>query len=691
MIEPPKLSGKDFDRIQTLLKNSIFALDAEIEAVKERPSQDNLEGGSFQPRKAGEENDYVFKSTNAGLRFAEKIKARLNDKVYEVTFVEAKEDEIVLRFPEHMGPQIPSVDLEWENDFVLRRMQDQLKSLLLLEEEEKYSRIANVFYPSRFSRNELQATEYARRLYEMGGLTVRQANRNEAQCEAIQKAMYNEVSFIWGPPGTGKTTTLGYVIANLILQDKKVLFVSNTNRAVDVGMLAVMEALLGLDQAAMIPDISRFGDIALESESMERIHHAKLADARRARMRQKAAQYQDLLAMYKAMNDEAESIENDGGMIPPELDQQIEAALSHIRKAGGLRKMQSFLDSLAIQLQNADFFELISKRVVGTTLAKVCTSELFSDLDFDAVVVDESSMASLPYMVVMASRCKQNFVVAGDPMQLPPISITSDAKARELLEQDIFAFASGAAEPAELFMWHDYNPLITSFFDIQYRLNQDLADVISDVFYEGRLKTGKALVHSGVAEAGASKTEATSRKRITSAGPEQKSFQVIDTSMLGPELTKKKSNFGFSPKNEVHLQVLIDLLKRLVFKELVPAGQIGIMVPFRSVLWDVKLLLRKNGMADIEVGTVHTFQGREKRVIVFDTVMSGEFDRGRVTHFSVRPFDEAKNGLSVPRLLNVAFSRAKDRLFIIADMNHVRHVYGKKFLGKLLEKMVNNR
>jgi superfamily I DNA and/or RNA helicase len=44
--------------------------------------------------------------------------------------------------------------------------------------------------------------------------------------------------------------------------------------------------------------------------------------------------------------------------------------------------------------------------------------------------------------------------------------------------------------------------------------------------------------------------------------------------------------------------------------------------------------------------------------------------------------------MSVPRLLNVAFSRSKRELIIIADMDHVERVYGKKFLGRLLRKMV---
>src|SRR6056297_3216112 len=115
--------------------------------------------------------------------------------------------------------------------------------------------------------------------------------------------------------------------------------------------------------------------------------------------------------------------------------------------------------------------------------------------------------------------------------------------------------------------------------------------------------------------------------------------------------------------------------------------QVGIIVPFRSAVYDLRSRLYDAGIREVEVGTIHTFQGREKDYIIFDTVMSGEKQRGSLRHYSVRPLDEEKNGLSVPRLLNVAFSRSKKELVVIADMNHVDRIYGGKFLGKLLEKI----
>lgn len=634
-------------QVKETIKKAISAIGKEIEAVRETPSTDVLSNG-IKEKKSGH-HVYMFESNNLGLRFAEEVKAKIeNDKEQIIEVVDVKDGKVWLEFSKNEGKVIYEVFLEWENDFVLRRTEDHLLTL-----EDKWMEVPQLeLLLNPKDRFDAAGTEVASSYDEL---------RNESQIDAIQKAINNNITFIWGPPGTGKTATIGYIIANFLRLGKRVLFVSNTNRAVDVGLLNVMDALYEIQPDFDLQQTTRFGDAWIDDERLETVLFEHQVTEKIESKKAEAVELSQLLSQFEAMQEKVDELMGNDEEVPQAIDMQTQLLGDKVDRLGGKLELEGKIERL---LNLNERYELKKKQLVATTMAKVCTSELFYNISYDAVVVDEASMANLPYLLLMAAKSKKHIVIAGDPMQLPPISITNDKEAAAFLEQDIFTYISNAANTDDLFVWHDKNPDFTSFFDTQYRLHSDLAGVISSVFYDGRLKTGKTK---------------------SSKKADHISVALVDSSKYGPSIEQETSERGFKPKNEVHLRLIEESVKKLKLKY--PSDEIGIIVPFRSSVYQVRNHLKEKGHSRIEVGTIHTFQGREKSVILFDTVMSAEIKYGKQRHFSVRPFDEAKNGMSVPRLLNVAFSRSKELLVVIADMNHIQQVYRNKFLGRLLQSL----
>lgn len=640
-------------------------MEDEIETVREKPAHDVLFQGRRKEKHPPGVFYYEFESQNTSLRFAEVIRGEMEDYDEELELypVEVNDKKVVLHFPHNFGDELQKVSLEWENDFVLRKLHRELEKLLDSEEETARERIGRLFDPDPKEHHSEVETR-----------VLDDSRRNKSQHEALIKALQNKVLYVWGPPGTGKTSTLGFMMANYLVKNKRVLFASNTNRAVDVGLLSALEALTAVEKEHLEKKVTRFGEIALDSARLEEVLFEKQVKEQEEKQKNKAARLSNILGKYQKLQKEIDNLMEHGEDVPKELDDEIDMLGVQLDEHGGEAAVEEKIERM---ISINERFELEKRELVATTLAKVCTSELFDGQEFDAVVIDEASMANLPYLMVLAAKAREHIVVVGDPMQLPPIALTGDPVSRDFLEKDIFTYASNSETTEDLFNWHDFNRPITTFFDVQYRLNKDLADVLSSVFYEDRLNT----VDIKEEEAG---------NLLPGNDKPDPTVNVIDTQKYGPVLTQKDEGRGFSPVNEVHLFLIAKIVRKLVMTNHVPVDEIGIIVPFRSTVYDIRQELYQQGFEKVEVGTIHTFQGREKQVIIFDTVMSGEVQYGNKRHYSVRPFDEEKNGLAVPRLLNVALSRSKERLVILADMDHVNKMYPDKYLGQLLRRFQVN-
>ncbi len=68
---------------------------------------------------------------------------------------------------------------------------------------------------------------------------------NPEQLDALRRSLGSDTTFVWGPPGTGKTATLARIVEAHYRAGRSVLLVSNTNIAVDTALERVAERLKG--------------------------------------------------------------------------------------------------------------------------------------------------------------------------------------------------------------------------------------------------------------------------------------------------------------------------------------------------------------------------------------------------------------------------------------------------------------
>ncbi len=57
---------------------------------------------------------------------------------------------------------------------------------------------------------------------------------NEEQVAAVQRVLEQPITYLWGPPGTGKTSTIAAAIAALVEHRQRILVVTPSNAAADV-------------------------------------------------------------------------------------------------------------------------------------------------------------------------------------------------------------------------------------------------------------------------------------------------------------------------------------------------------------------------------------------------------------------------------------------------------------------------
>ncbi|MFD2445599.1 AAA domain-containing protein [Bacillus sp. CGMCC 1.16607] len=453
--------------------------------------------------------------------------------------------------------------------------------------------------------------------------------------ELILRSQFNPVTFVWGPPGTGKTYTLARVAANKYNNGKRILVLAHSNQAVDV--------LMG-EISSFLQKKGRFkeGDVLRYSSHMNQIEMAPITT------------FHLLQAFHPNLAKEKEQLTEKRHLINKDLSWSFSK-----RDSESLLELEGKLASLLEKIRQKEIQFVKEAKIVGATLAKVASDPTLFEDEFDLVIVDEASMAYTPQMAFSASLGKR-LIVCGDFKQLPPIAAGRHPLINEWLKEDIF-HQSGVARSVHEGELHPHLLLLSE----QRRMHPDISAFTNKFIYHSLVND-----HHSVRK---------SREEMVARTPfSGKAAILLSVSYTGEHCMNERSS-----NSRINLWQLLISFQLIYESFLAGSRSIGFITPYRAQAKLMEMLLadflqKELGEADIIAATVHRFQGSERDVMIFDTVDSYPYERPGMLLI----------GHDSERLINVAITRTRGKFIQVSDTDYIQNKVGK---GKTLRKLVDHQ
>lgn len=393
-------------------------------------------------------------------------------------------------------------------------------------------------------------------------IDYRNSDIAKGQETAVRMSLEQPITFVWGPPGTGKTQTLAKIAWAHIDKGERVLMLSYSNVSVDGAILRVTS----LKNDVFPGQLVRYG-FPKDKRISE---HPYLSSYNLA-----INNYPDLLKRRTQLQAEKKRLEkNDPKLI------QVEKELNEIRRE--LRAAESQC------VRNAKF--------VATTVSKAIVDKEIRNGAFDVVIFDEASMATIPQIAYAAKLARKNFVCMGDFRQLPPIVQSSKESP---LNADIFQYC-GITQAVDQGSNHKWLCLL----DTQYRMHPEIADFAGRSIYNGLLKSANGMTEK--------------REKTVMAEPfAGHAMEFVDLS--GTMSTCIKSS------DDSHANVLSAFVTFSLALKAAQTQEVGIITPYHAQSRLLHAMVRDVNELEalphtIKCATVHQFQGSEEDVIVYDAV-----------------------------------------------------------------------
>ncbi|MEU3513175.1 AAA domain-containing protein [Streptomyces longwoodensis] len=261
---------------------------------------------------------------------------------------------------------------------------------------------------------------------------------------------------------------------------------------------------------------------------------------------------------------------------------------------------------------------------------------------FDLVVIDEASQCSIPSVLPLLFRARRALII-GDPMQLGHIPGVSPQQERQARTR---AGLSAAQLEHHRLTYHVHSSYHAAeqhgegalLLDEHYRCHPRIADVVNGHCYGGRLR-----VLTDV------------RRQVPALDP----VGAADPApVLGwvdvPSGGSARGGDGRSWRNAAEAEAVRCVVDGLL-AGLEPDATVGVVTPFRAQKEALARMWRDDDR--VRVGTVHTFQGGQRDVMVLSPVAASNTPP-RTTHWVA----------SQVNLWNVAVTRAKSQLITVGDL-----------------------
>lgn len=321
-------------------------------------------------------------------------------------------------------------------------------------------------------------------------------------------------------------------------------------------------------------------------------------------------------------------------ILESEMESEIkEANISYIRDKELLESSKEIREEWAQILKSPSILDSFENLYLSKTNAvfATCTgiasldNGIFAQRDYDYVIVDEAAKCnSLDILIPLVMGKK--LILVGDHKQLYPMLETegvseeiSDNDIQELKEHTLFKrlFEERVPENFKIMM------------NKQYRMPLDISQFASEHFYNGELETEKK-------------------------DKDELCMFWIDI----PESVERQMGNSTSYYNDEEAVAICGLLSKLD-KSVTQETDVGVICTYKAQANYINNLLAQTEYEKIicECSTVDAFQGKEKSIIIFNTVRSAG-----CTDF-----------VSDDNRTNVAITRAKELLYVVGNSHILKH------------------